>query len=91
MLGRSILISILDMLKKNPYTRLPFEFNDNYCKDHSARLFQNEERFKLLDMKANQKCKMITHLIKLTIEDRLDKEWNLCGIRTEINVISWPN
>ena len=41
MLGKSILVSILDMLKKNPYTRLPYEFNDNYCKDHSARLFQN--------------------------------------------------
>jgi hypothetical protein len=86
-LGRAILVSILDMLRKNPYTRLADDFNECFSKDHSARLFQNEERFKLMDIKAYQKCKMITQLIKLGIEDKLDREWNICGAFREINAI----
>lgn len=42
LLGRSILVSILDMIKKNPYSRLPDDYNESYCKELSLRLFQNE-------------------------------------------------
>ena len=58
------MVSILDMTKKNPYCRLADDFNETYCKDLSLKLFQNEERFKLLDIKAYQKCKLISQLIK---------------------------
>ncbi len=61
------------MIRKNPYTRLSEDFNDNYCKDLALRLFQNEERFKLIDTKAYQKCKMITQSIKQNIEDKLER------------------
>lgn len=90
LLGRSIMISILDMVKKNPYTRLPDDFNENYCRDHSLRLFQNEERFKLLDIKAYQKCKMITQLIRTNIEERLEREWQASGTAVEFNSLPWP-
>lgn len=84
------MVSILDMTKKNPYCRLSEDFNENYCRDLSLKLFQNEERFKLLDIKAYQKCKLISQLIKSNIEDRLDREWFISGVSQQINAISWP-
>ena len=62
MLGSSLLISLLDILEKNPFTRLTQEEIVKLRKDLSQDLLQKEERFKLLDLKAYQKCKNIAKL-----------------------------
>lgn len=62
MLGSSLIISLLDILEKNPFTRLTQEEIVKLRKDLSQDLLQKEERFKLLDLKAYQKCKNIAKL-----------------------------
>lgn len=56
-LGKALMISILDMVQKNPYSRLKEGFNANYFKEKPAKLLANEERFKLMDMRAYSKAK----------------------------------
>ncbi len=67
------MISILDMIEKNPYTRLNDSFVYNFCKELSGKLLQNEERFKLMDIKAYQKARSINEYIKNQFQDSLAK------------------
>ena len=53
-------------------------------------MLQNEERFKMMDMKAHQKSKMILEYIRNKFEDPIHKEWNMVGLYQEINQVSWP-
>lgn len=65
-LGEGLMISILDLFQKNPYTRinnLP-QALELYRKDIAQGLFQNEERFKQIDVKAYQKVRNISKFCK---------------------------
>lgn len=74
------MVSILDMIKKNPYSRLSEEFNDVFYREASAKLLQKEDRFKLMDIKAYHKSKMIQSYVKTLFEDKIDREWNQTGV-----------
>jgi len=58
------MVSILDMIRKNPYSRFDYETMDSICKEICSKLLQSEDRFKLMDIKAYQKSKSIQSYIK---------------------------
>ena len=74
------MISLLDMVNKNPFSRFKDNAKQSIVKQIALKLLQNEERFKLMDIKANQKVKMIHQFIKNKFEDPLNKEWNATRI-----------
>jgi hypothetical protein len=78
------------MIRKNPYGRFAEEGMDAVSKDICIKLLQTEDRFKLMDMKAYQKSRLIQSYIKSCFEDKIDKEWGICGVQTEFNAVTWP-
>lgn len=90
MLGSQILISILDILEKNPYSRFFDDTLENYRKQISQQLLQNEDRFKLLDIRAHQKSKMISKFIKEQFLIRYPKVWDFIANNKQFVGIEWP-
>jgi hypothetical protein len=72
-LGAAMMVSVLDMLEKNPYSRLKDGFVEGFCKELSYKLLQNEERFKMMDVKAHQKSRMIAEYLRSKFEDPLNR------------------
>jgi hypothetical protein len=42
MLGKAVILSVLDLVGKNPFTCLPCDFNEISIKDIAAKLLQAE-------------------------------------------------
>lgn len=61
---------------------------ENVRKNIANSIFQEEERFKLLDLKAYQKTKSITKLIQEVFTDKMERRW--FSIQEDLMKISWP-
>jgi hypothetical protein len=73
-LGENILVSILDVVEKNPYSRIPNSEHktlEALRRSLATELLQEEERFKMLDLKAYQKTKSITRYIQEAFIDKI--------------------
>jgi len=58
------MVSILEIVRKNPYSYLDEKEFDEIKKSMACRILQNEERFKMLDTKAYHKSKFISQFSK---------------------------
>lgn len=66
MLGKSILISIIDLFHINPYTRIStsdFKSINNLRKFTAQRIYNEVERFRLIDSNCYRKIRQIATLI----------------------------
>eukprot|EP00919_Chromeraceae_sp_WS-2016_P047691 GHVR01112994.1.p1 GENE.GHVR01112994.1~~GHVR01112994.1.p1 ORF type:complete len:150 (-),score=10.74 GHVR01112994.1:28-477(-) len=88
--GMQLLISILDLVSKNPYSKFTAETLNTYRKEIASQLIQNEERFKLLDVKAYQKTKMIAKYIKESFQDKYNRQWSWLGADQLLAPVQWP-
>ncbi len=63
-LGKDVLISILDMVQKNPFSRLFVEYHAVCVKQLIQKNNQKEERFKVYDLQSYSRCKMAAKIIE---------------------------
>jgi hypothetical protein len=66
MLGKSILISIIDLFHINPYTRIStsdFKSINNLRRFTAQRVYNEVERFRLVDSNCYRKIREIAQLI----------------------------
>ena len=66
MLGKSILISIIDLFHINPYTRIStsdFKSINSLRKFTAQRVYNEVERFRMIDKDINRKMKVVVKLI----------------------------
>ena len=90
-LGESILITILDVVDKNPYTRIlnsEHHSLESMRKSLATEIFQEEERFKMLDLKAYQKTKNIIKYIQEVFTDKIERKW--VYYLDDLAAIIWP-
>ena len=67
MLGKSILISIIDLFHINPYTRIStsdFKSINSLRKFTAQRVYNEVERFRLVDNNVVKKMKSVVKLIE---------------------------
>lgn len=77
-IGRGVLISILDRVEKNPFSRLSktvFLNMEGLRKSLALEILSNEERFKMLDIKAYQKAKSINKCCYDIFHSKIEKQW----------------
>ncbi len=66
MLGKSILISIIDLFHINPYTRIStsdFKSINSLRKFTAQRVYNEVDRFRMIDKDINRKMKVVVKLI----------------------------
>lgn len=74
-LGKAILISILDVFEKNPYSRVDnsdFKTMDEMRRITATGIYQSEERFRMLDPNCLRKLRKTNDLIKDYYNDRFN-------------------
>jgi hypothetical protein len=66
-LGKAVVVSLLDVFDKNPYTRLynsEYKNLENLRKSLSNSIYQNCERFRIMDPNCLKKLRQTNDLIK---------------------------
>lgn len=66
LMGKSILITILDVFHLNPYTRInltEYRSIGNIRKAMATKIYNFTERFRLIDGKCPKKMRQLTNLI----------------------------
>lgn len=93
MLGNALMVTILDILEKNPYSRFPNleQTLENYRKEISQNLLQTEERFKLLDIKAYQKVRNIGKCCREEIVNKNKRYWDYLANDKLLASTKWPS
>lgn len=79
-LGRSICISMLDMVFKNPCSRLLDSFIENALKQIAPRLLQTEERFRIYDLQSYNKARNVCRLVEEEHMSRIEESWHRAGL-----------
>lgn len=72
-LGKAILISLLDVFDKNPYSRIynsEYKSLENLRKTLSIQIYQSSERFRIMDPNCLKKLRQTNDLIKDYYNDR---------------------
>lgn len=93
-IGRAIMVSLLDRVEKNPFSRLPnttFKNLEGLRKVLAFEVLNNEQRFKMLDIKAYQKAKFINKYSNEAFADKINKKWGYTFSDTKFQSIAWPN
>lgn len=88
------MVSLLDRVEKNPFSRLTnssFKNLENLRKALAFEVLNNEERFKMLDIKAYQKVKFISKYSNEAFSDKINKKWSFIYSDNEFQSIQWPN
>lgn len=86
-IGKAMMVSLLDRVEKNPWSRLGSEeakSMEMIRKTLAFEVLNGEERFKMLDVKAYHKAKWISKYSGGVFLDKINRRWRMMGLEEEL-------
>lgn len=93
-IGEAMMISLLDRIEKNPFSRLTnssFKNLEELKRSTAFEILNNEDRFKKLDFKAYQKAKFITKYCDEVFSEKINKKLAFIDSDEDLQSIAWPS